>query len=437
LKFKNHLNFSLQRFKSNIFYQNIALLAGGAATAQIVTFLSMPVITRLYSPEDYGLLSVFAALTGVIGSLSTLRYAVTIPLANKEEMADNLLKLSFVITIGLSFIIGILILFFGRIISEILSVAHINSYLWIIPVVFMGTGIFEALSNWSIRQKYFRIITQTKISQSVSGNALKIALGSFGIAPLGLLLGFIATFLAGIGRLSYRFIKEKPRFFSRFSINGIWNAARCFRRFPIIQSWASLILTLSAQLPFFLVAALYGTEVVGLFGLAHILISMPMSLLGVSAAQVYYGEISKLGISNPGKIYNMSVSLIKKMFLIAIIPVGMILLGGPWAFGFFFGDQWYDAGVYARLLSFIILTQLISSPIEMCFSVMEMQGTQLVLNIIRLLVVLSVFVISKILDLSAFTTIGIYSGSLAGFYLLLMLEVLSALKKKVNISRNQ
>ncbi|MDZ7775662.1 MAG: hypothetical protein U5L09_08740 [Bacteroidales bacterium] len=70
-----------EKIKNNIFFQNIAVVAGGNTAAKLIGILSAPVITRLYSPEDYGVFSVFASAVAVIGALSTLRYAVAIPIA--------------------------------------------------------------------------------------------------------------------------------------------------------------------------------------------------------------------------------------------------------------------------------------------------------------------------------------------------------------------
>src|SRR5690554_3967234 len=91
-----------EKLKGNTFYKNIAIVASGNITARLITILLTPVITRLYSPADYGIYNVFMSVIGITGALATLRYSVTIPVARDEKLADNLLKLCFIITLSIS-----------------------------------------------------------------------------------------------------------------------------------------------------------------------------------------------------------------------------------------------------------------------------------------------------------------------------------------------
>lgn len=413
----------IERFSKSPFFKNVVLLAGGTAGAQAITILSAPVTTRLYTPADFGVLTVFAAVIGIIGQLSTLRYSVTIPIAEDEDLADNVLKLCFLITLSLSFLFGAGVLLFGDYFASKFSAAHAAPYLWLLPVCLLGAGLYEALSSWAVRRKYFKVIARTKLSQGVSSSGIKIGLGWIGIRPLGLLLGLLATHVAGSGSLFLKLIKEKPSFFRSISWEGIGFAAKRFSRFPLLQSWSRLLLSLGAQLPAIFMATFYGAEVVGLFGLANGMVNMPMNLLGTSVAQVYYAEIAKYGKSRPDKILKLSISIIKKMFFVGIIPMGAIMVAGPWMFGFVFGAEWHDAGVYARFLSFLILGRFVSAPIMHCLDVLEMQSLQLFLNIFRILLIISIFMICNTFELSAILTIFYYSAVSFLFNLIVLATV--------------
>jgi len=417
----------IKKLNKNPFLKNVVLLAGGTATAQAITILSAPVVTRLYTPADFGVLTVFAAVIRIIGQLSTLRYSVTIPLAEDENLADNILKLCFLITLSLSFLFGAGVLLFGDYFATRFSAAYAAPYLWLLPVCLLGTGLYEALSSWAVRRKYFKVIAQTKLSQGLSSSGIKIGLGWLGIKPLGLLLGLLASQVAGTGSILLKLLKEKPRFFSSISWIGIGYAAKKFSRFPLLQSWSRLLLSLGVQLPAIFMAAFYGAEVVGLFGLAHAMVNMPMNLLGTSVAQVYYAEIAKYGKSNPDKILKLSISIIKKMFFVGIIPMGMIMVAGPWMFGFVFGAEWHDAGAYARLLAIIILTRFVASPVAHCFDVLEMQGTQLLLNIVRVVLIVIIFMICKSIGVSSYTAVNIYSVLLALYYIFMIIIIFVAI----------
>lgn len=420
-----------EKLKNNIFFQNIAVVAGGNVTAKLIGIIATPIITRLYTPEDYGIFSVFLSVVGVVGSLATLRYAVTIPIAKEEKLADNILKLCFLLTLSLSIVWFIGIALFGKFFTVQFSAEQLQPYLWLMPVVFLGKGIYEALNNWAIRTRKFRLITRTKVSQGVSSAGVKIGFGALGVTPLGLFLGHIAQEAAGITSLFSKLVQLKPDFLKTFSWTGIKYAAKRYKKFPLVQSWSNLLLALGAQLPVLLIGAFYGVEVVGVFGLAQNMINMPMTIIGQSVGQVYYAEISKYGKSNPEKVYKLSVSIIKKLFLIGLIPVGLLMAFGPWFFKLVFGPEWLDAGVYARFLSILILTRFISSPIGNIFNVYEKQSLQLTLNIIRVALVFTVFYVSNLLKLSALNSTGIYSILMAVYYAFTAIIILRVVKKHI------
>lgn len=421
-----------EKLKSNIFFQNIAVVAGGNATAKLIGIIAAPIITRLYTPEDYGIFSVFLSVIGIAGSLATLRYAVTIPIAKEEKLADNLLKLCFLITISLSLFWFLGIALFGKFFTVQFSAEQLQPYLCLMPVVFLCMGIYEALNNWAVRTRKFRLITWTKISQGVFSAAIKIGFGAIGITPLGLFLGHIAQAGAGITSLFSKLVQLKPAFFKTFSWSEIKYAAKRYKKFPMVQSWSQLLLALGAQLPVVLIGAFYGVEVVGVFGLAQNMINMPMDLIGQSVAQVYYAEISKYGKNNPEKIYKLSISIIKKLFWVGLIPIGILMAFGPWLFKLVFGPEWRDAGVYARILSILILFRFISSPIMNCLNVLEKQGIQLWLNILRVMLVFVIFYLANKVGFSPVKALIVYSVSIATFYLFVIIKILRLLKLNYN-----
>lgn len=432
MKTQNIITKYREKLKSNIFFQNIAVVAGGNVTAKLIGIIAAPIITRLYTPEDYGIFSVFLSVVGIVGSLATLRYAVTIPIAKEEKLADNILKLCFLITLSLSIVWFIGIALFGKFFTVQFSAEQLQPYLWLMPVVFLGKGIYEALNNWAVRTRKFRLITRTKVSQGVSSAGVKIGFGALGVTPLGLFIGHIALEAAGITSLFSKLVQLKPSFLKSFNWSEIKYAAKRYRKFPLVQSWSQLLLALGAQLPVLMIGAFYGVEVVGVFGLAQNMINMPMDLIGQSVAQVYYAEISKYGKNNPEKIYKLSVSIIKKLFWIGLIPVGLLIAFGPWVFKLVFGPEWFDAGVYARILSILILFRFISSPIMNSLNVLEKQGIQLWLNTLRVILVFVIFYLANKVGFSPVKAMIVYSVSIAAFYLYVIIKIFKLLRLNKN-----
>lgn len=428
---KKHLTNFGKKFKANTFYKNITIVASGNIIARLITILLTPIITRIYSPADYGIYNVFMSVIGITGALATLRYSVTIPVASDEKLADNLLRLCFLITSFLSLLWLAFVLFFGDNISIHFQTESLKSFLWLIPIVFFGKGIYEALNNWAVRYRDFKLITRTKLTQSVSSSIVKISLGLLNIKPLGLLIGYIVSETAGITKILSKLTRTRPHFFKEFSLPEIKSAAIRYKRFPLVQSWSQLLLATGSQLPVLLLGLYYNAEVVGIFGLANTMIRLPMDLIGQSVSQVYFGEISKFGKNNPQKIYNLTVTLIKRLLKVGIIPIALIAFLGSWIFSLVFGSEWYDAGMYARLLSFYVLFAFISAPVANIFNVYERMDIQFSLNIFRVVLVALVFIICSYFKLTPLYTIGIYSICLSFYYLFLVLRVLKLVKSNI------
>lgn len=398
-----------KKLKANVFYKNIAVVAGGNVSAKLIGILITPIITRIYTPDDFGVYNIFMSVVGITGSLATLRYAVTIPIAKDEKTADNLLKLCFLVTVSLAFLWLVIVALLGKSISDYYETNQLNIYLWLIPIVFLSKGIYEALNNWAVRSREFKIITRTRITQSVSSSSVKIGLGLLKIKPLGLFIGHIAQEAAGISSLLSALNKSQPKFFRAFSWQEIKKVAIRYKRFPLVQSWSQLLLAIGAQLPVLLLGLFYTTQVVGSFGLALSMVKLPMGLIGQAVAQVYYAEISRFGKDNPNKIYVLSLSLIKKLFYVGLIPVITIMVFGPWLFDFIFGAEWLEAGIYARYLSIYVLITFISVPLANVFNVYERMDLQLILNIVRIVLVGLLFIAGNFLDFTVKQTILLFS----------------------------
>ena len=339
MKTNNLITEYWERFKNNIFFQNILVVAGGNSVAKLIGILATPIITRLYTPEDYGIYTVFMSIIAITGSIVTLRYSVTIPLAKEEKTADNLIKLCFLVTFSLSLLWLLIVAIFKGKISEHFQIDNLQHFLWLIPIVFLGKGIYETLNSCAIRNKGFKLITRTKVSQSVSSSVVNIGFGLLKVAPLGLLLGVITQEIAGVGNLFSKMRNVRPDFFNKNSLKDIKTVAIRYKDFPLIQSWSQFLLASGAQLPVILLGLYYDNQVVGVFGLAMSMISLPMDLIGQSVAQVYYAEIAKIGKDNSVKIYSLSISLIKKLFIIGLFPVGLLIAFGPWLFKLVFGPE--------------------------------------------------------------------------------------------------
>jgi len=112
------------------------------------------------------------------------------------------------------------------------------------------------------------------------------------------------------------------------------------------------------------------------------------------------------------------MKLTGRLFLFGIIPFLALALFGPHLFEFAFGKAWRQAGLYASAISISAFARPIVTPVSRLFMVFEKQATDFILNGIRSLLIVILFLISSALKLSAFIAIFVYSVEMLVVYLL-------------------
>ena len=411
--------------------KSITLIAGGTAFAQALGIIFSPIITRIYLPDQYGVLTAYTAVLGLLAISASFDYQKAVPIAEDEDQAINLLVLSFCFLLFSTLIIIMLLALFGDFFLNLLDSKVLASYKYLIPVGVFFTGAYNIVLQWGFRDRNYKAITRTKISQSIVSNLTKVFLGLMKLGPIGLIFGVIIGQSAGITSLSTPVIRKKE-LLSAISFQRLKQVLKRYKNFPLYSAPGNYLYTAGNNIPVVLLTSLFGSAVTGLFGLANSIINLPTNLIGDSVAQVFYSEAANIGKTNPQEIKSLSVKLIKKLSLIALVPLITLLLFGPWLFSFVFGAQWYNAGIYARILSVMVYFHFIILPIGRIIEIFERQREGLIFNTIRLIMVLLVFFVAKRFDFTSYQTVALYSLSNSITYIALLVVVMRIMNQEIN-----
>ncbi len=419
----------------NNFAKSVLLITGGTAFAQVINALLSPVITRIYTPEEYGILTVYIAVLNMLAIIGSLKYEWGIPIASDEKKAINVLSLSIIVLFIVTTIISLILIFFGDTFLDLFDGQILLKYRFFIPLGVFFTGLYNIFTQWAYRTKNYKSISKTKLSQSITQNVTKIGLGLLKIGPAGLISGNILGQSAGITTLSMPLIKKERFLLRKINKRSIIWCAKRYKEFPLYSAPGQFLNTAGLQLPTLFITSLYGNEVIGLYGLANSIVNIPMNLIGNSIADVFYGEAASIGRTNPRRLKNLSKNLLKKSFIVGLIPLIILLLFGPLLFSIVFGENWYQAGVYARIISFLVFFRLIFTPITRIFFVYERQKESFILDLLRVLLVLIVFIFSQIFSLSSYLAITLYSLAMSFVYLLAYLYAQRILNDEIKNMR--
>ncbi|MBC8485841.1 MAG: oligosaccharide flippase family protein, partial [Bacteroidetes bacterium] len=173
------------------FLKNVITLMSGTAIAQAIPVLISPILSRLYTPEDFGVLALFMSIAAVISVIATGRYELAIMLPEKKRDAYNVLALSLLFTFIVSVFTFILVVIFKKPVAIFFEEPGIEPWLYFLPIVVLFAGMYQAFNYWSTRHKTFKRNAAGRVSQSTVMSATNLGMGVAKAGSSGLILGYI------------------------------------------------------------------------------------------------------------------------------------------------------------------------------------------------------------------------------------------------------
>lgn len=344
------------------FGRNVLTMLTGISIAQLIPLAVAPLLTRIYTPQDFGLFALYLAITSIIGVIATGRYELAVMLPKKDENAFNIAVLSILITFGVSIISLVFILIFNVEIAKLLGNKQINSFLYLVPISILIAGFFQTFNYWGNRKKQYKRLASCKIFQT-SGTAVgQIGMGLNNTGPIGMILGNILGQVLATGILGGLIKRDGQLHLEMIKKDLIKKEAFINLNFPAYSAPMGLINSFQANILIFFLTY-FSSSAAGLFSLSLKAISLPLSLISASFASVFYQKI--INEKNKAQFY-------KKAFIgnliIGVVILLPVFLFGEELFVFVFGKQWEVAGKFAEIMCPWIVMRFASGSVSLVFS---------------------------------------------------------------------
>ncbi len=354
------------------FSKNVLTLMTGTTIAQAIPIAISPILTRIYTPEDFGVFALFIAITAIFGSIANGRYELAIMLPKKDEDAINIFALGFIITCFISLILLILVLVFNDYFTKLLGNEEISFWLYFVPIAVFFTGIWNILNYFNNRRKQYKDLRNSTIIKSIVLAAIQLSVGFLKSGVTGLISGQIISQLFANTKLLKNIIKDKL-FISKISRIRMLALLKKYKKFPMYSLPSTLADTSSQQLPYLVIPTIFSLTISGYFSFAKKIINLPSSLISSSISQVFYQSM----VNAKNERYRLEILLfktLKKLVLIALPTTLFLYFSTPYIFPFVFGENWTISGEIAQYLSLIFFITFIVSPLSISFSVtMELE----------------------------------------------------------------
>lgn len=396
--------------------RGLLAISGGSAAGQVLAVAAVPLLARIYSPADFGVYTVVAAITLTLAAVAPLRFDLAIPLPDTQQDAYSLVTLglgatlltALLGTLGVALASGPVARFFEP---------GLTSWLWAAPWIAAAIGTSMVFSQLAVRDRRYGAIGRRNALQSTVLIGTQLIAGAAGLRPGGLVAGFalgqIAGTLsllrsAGYGRAEAR-EGRKPR--------RVAAVLKRYRRFPLILAPSGLINVVGMQLPVLFIASFYGGEVAGWLGLTQRVLALPVTLIGAATAQVYLGELSSLLRAAPEQARALFTTASKRLALVGVVVAVALWAAGPPLFSLVFGAEWLMSGHYAQGLALGLAAQLLAAPLSQTLIAFERQLAQFTWDLSRLVVVSGATVLTAVLDQPAGTAVWVFGTASGVAYL--------------------
>jgi O-antigen/teichoic acid export membrane protein len=334
-------------FKSDIIRNSSTLLSGNA-TGQAVTFAAYPVLTRLYSREEFGAFNFYVSIVGILVIFATGRYNLAVVLPKSERQASALLQISLLLSLAVSVALVLPALLGSRLLSDVRDMTEVATMLPLLPVFVLVGGWWQSLNYWFTRQKEFGKISFYNISQSVINAGAKCLWGIRGLGASGLIWG---TFTGQAAALAISLCKSNLswREILHFDKAEIRSAAKTYSNFPKFELTNETLVTIAGNIPVLLLSAYFDMVGIGLFSLALTVASCPVMIFSNSMYQILFERISSH--VRQGRAITGDLLTFCKICFLTILPFFVLFVFiAEWFFAFVFGAEWREAGMYFRLL---------------------------------------------------------------------------------------
>lgn len=413
--------------------RSIMALISGTAAAQLITICAMPVVTRLYTPDQMGVVSLFLAFFGFWSGMLSFRYENALLIAENDRESHLIQRIAVICVLLMSFLALPALWGLHR-----FNVFGFGLLPWwastAVAPILLGYGLFMVYRSWALRANLIKAVTAATISRASARAGTQVGLGFalFGVPGL-----FMAEFAGAWGalialrrRVIEYFYNSRP---DAFSVHALMMTCQKYRKFPMFEAPSTFLNQLATVLPLPMIASLHGAAAAGWFGLARSLVAIPNTQIGGAVADVLQMEIANAiasGDKERGRIFFYGA--LRRLSLFGLLPLVAVVFFTPIVMPLIFGQAWAPAGWAAAIIAPWLYSALVVSSLSRVLSVLQSQEYKLIYDFSALTFFTVAFGAAFYLKLDFLK--AVVGFSLAGVcaYLLYLLVLIFVVNKKLS-----
>lgn len=351
-----------QKLQQSRYLRDVAWQMSGNGFAQVLGILAMPLLTRLYAPDDFATLNLFMQVVAGLTIVLTWRFEYLVMLPKDDGQAHAILRAiawASAVTAAFTTLVAWLA---GDELAALLGDAALAPWLALAPMtawlICLSIGLQQAVQ----RRQDFRNAGFSEVLGK-GGYVTSALAGAPWLPQIG---GLMASAAVGAGAKSLWLWRTLRIGLGSRSNQGqvrVGGAIRPYVRLAGSMSFSNLLSIITSAVPMIFIAKAYGGNTLGQFGLVVSTLYLPSGLLGNAIGQVYFQRAAQRH-SHGEAFEDLWRTTAWQLARIGVPLYALIALLSPWAYPFFFGDQWQPAGQYAVLMAAAAGLSFITSPLD-------------------------------------------------------------------------
>lgn len=404
----------------NKFIGDSFLMILSSGIAQVILIITTPIITRLYSPTEFGEFTIFSNIAMILIPIINARYDLLIVNTKNDRSANILSQISFLISL---LILLILIPIFA--ISAWLYPNFILDFIFIIIMLFL-VSLTNIFTNYLNKERKYKVLSLINVFRAGSMALLQIIFGLLALGSLGLIIGFSLSYIAGI-TLGYKTFKKH---FNIVRDKEETKALFLENKNQLVYSTPSILLnSLSFSVVVFFIGILYTNTEVGIYGMAIRVLGIPVTIISLGLSKIFMQQANDYYIEY-GNFRNLLLKFSSILVIFSIILYVPLYLFSEELVNILLGHSWVDAITVIKIVIPLFVIRLIVSTVSLSVIVLQKQQLELILQALFLIGTTATFVISKMLNLTFLNFVSINTVVLIVSYMIFFIALYYFAKNK-------
>ncbi|MEQ1714829.1 MAG: oligosaccharide flippase family protein [Hyphomicrobium sp.] len=413
--------------------KNSLIALQGTVVAQGLGILFLTVLTRLYSPETFGLLQLYVSPLMLLTVLASLRYEFALLRAKTDGELQGVLQLC--ICLNILFTLVVLAGCATLIALRPSWIVFPDPFLWLLTIGVLFGGLQQTLHYVFLREQFFAANSIVKILQVAAFGLGGIAGWFAGLVQFGMIGADVVARVVAVAAASFWLFRSKSTIFTTISWANISCAAKRFREYPLYSVPGGIFsVGIGTAVPIFILMS-FGASVVGQYALMERTILAPAGMIGQAVSQAFTAQLSASMIAGEN-CRSAFRRVVLVMLALGLAPALVLFSTGPRLFAIVFGDQWSLAGEFSQAASVVFLSSLAMAPVHAALVVTGHLRQQLTWEITRFVSVVLTWAVILYFAIPPVRAIALYAGVLTLMNIFFLATVRRVLQPNREIQRS-